>query len=256
MNKVYLVYFSATNTTKKVVRKIAEGTGIKDIQEVDVTLPSNRDGSNLYITDDALVIFGAPVYSGRVEKHAAEYFKQFKGKGQPAVCVAVYGNRDFDDAVVEMMDIATSCDFIPIASAGFIGEHSFATPEFDIANGRPDENDNKIAVDFGKEIIEKVKANDQSIPTPRGNRPYKERPEGSSNRFSAKTEACLGCLACQAVCPAGAIDDNADCDENKCISCFACIRICPNRSRIFEGPIKGAREKLSQIPRHEPELFI
>ncbi len=256
MQKAYLVYFSATSTTKKVVRKIAEGTGIKDIQEIDFTLPQNRDGSNLNIEEEALVIFGAPVYGGRVQINAEEYLKQFKGKGQPAVCVAVYGNRDFDDALVEMIDTVTEGGFSPIAAAGFIGEHSFATPDANIANGRPDADDNAIALAFGKKISEKLAVNDITAPEPRGNRPYTELSQAP--KFgSAKTEACTLCLDCVTVCPTGAIDDNADCNPDKCIKCFACIKVCPNGSRVFEAPfLAGARERLSQIPRREPELFV
>lgn len=256
MEKIYLVYFSATQTTKKVVEKIAEGTGIKDIEEIDITLPINRNGNNLVIEDDALVIFGAPVYGGRVQLTAAEYLKQFKGKGQPAVCVAVYGNRDFDDAVLELMDIVTEGGFAPIAAAGFVGEHSFSTTKYDIGQGRPDDSDNAIALAFGKKIAQKLAEGDTEAPTPRGNRPYKDRsPRG--NFCSSKTAECTLCLDCQAVCPVGAIDDNADCDPTKCIMCFACVKVCPNGSRVFEAPIlAGARERLSQIPRREPELFI
>jgi len=256
MEKVYLVYFSATHTTKKVVKKIAEGTGIKDIEEIDITLPQNRAQTNLTIKEDALVIFGAPVYGGRIQLDAAEYLKQFRGNGQPAVCVAVYGNRDFDDALVELMDIVTEDGFKPIAAAGFIGQHTFATLKYDIANGRPDESDQEIALAFGKKISHKLSAGNMDAPEPRGNRPYKERAP-RSKMCSEKTEDCINCLACKAVCPVGAIDDQANCDENKCIACFACIRVCPNESRVFNNPMLDmARERLSKIPRHEPELFV
>ena len=256
MNKAYLVYFSATSTTKKTVRAIAEGTGIKDICEIDFTLPQNRDGSNLAIDEDALVIFGAPVYGGRVQTTAAEYLKMFRGQGQPAVCVAVYGNRDFDDALVEMSDIVTEGGFKPIAAAGFIGQHTFATPEANIANGRPDADDLAIAKAFGKKVMDKLETGNMSKPEIRGNRPYKvNTPMRVAG--SAKTEDCLGCLSCKAVCPTGAIDDNADCDQEKCIMCFACIRVCPNESRVFEHEfLAGARARLSQLPRREAELFV
>lgn len=256
MEKAYLIYFSATHTTKKVVKKIAEGTGIKDITEIDFTLPENRNGNNLDIKEDALVIFGAPVYGGRIQKDAAEYLAKFNGTGQKTVCVAVYGNRDFDDALVEMIDLVTDGGFNPIAAAGFIGQHTFATEQFNIANGRPDADDNAIALAFGKKIMEKINSDDLELPAVRGNRPYKERSQGPKVG-SKKTEDCLGCLACKAVCPVGAIDDNADCDADKCIACVACIKVCPNESRVFEAEfLQGARERLSQIPRREPELFV
>ncbi len=164
MRKAYLVYFSPTSTTKKVLKKIAEGTGIPNIEEIDFTLPKNRDGSNLNIEDDALVIFGSPVYMGRVQTNAVSYLKQFVGKGQPAVCIAVYGNRNLGDALVEMIDVVTKDGFVPMAAAGFIGEHSFSNETVKIAAGRPDESDNVIATNFGKQITAKLNSEDLSLP--------------------------------------------------------------------------------------------
>lgn len=52
--------------------------------------------------------------------------------------------------------------------------------------------------------------------------------------FNNKKE-CMGCTACQATCPQGAIDMKADeegylypnIDIEKCICCYACIKVCP-----------------------------
>ena len=48
-----------------------------------------------------------PVYAGRVPALAVERLKGMKTSGVKCVIVAVYGNRAYEDALVEMQDVAT-----------------------------------------------------------------------------------------------------------------------------------------------------
>lgn len=48
-----------------------------------------------------------PVYAGRVPTLAVERLKDIKTSGVKCVIVAVYGNRAYKDALVEMQDVAT-----------------------------------------------------------------------------------------------------------------------------------------------------
>lgn len=48
-----------------------------------------------------------PVYAGRVPALAVERLKDIKTSGVKCVIVAVYGNRAYEDALVEMQDVAT-----------------------------------------------------------------------------------------------------------------------------------------------------
>jgi hypothetical protein len=56
----------------------------------------------------------------------------------PAVVVAVYGNREYEDALLELKIFAEAAGFRPIAAGVFLGEHSFSTQDMPIAAGRPD----------------------------------------------------------------------------------------------------------------------
>ena len=72
---------------------------------------------------DDIVVFVAPVYAGRVPALAAERFLTVNGHGQKAAAIAVYGNRDYDDALVEMCDIISARGFKLIAAGAFIAQH-------------------------------------------------------------------------------------------------------------------------------------
>lgn len=135
--KVTLVYFSSTKTTKKNLLAMAEGMGCP-FETVDFTLPASREQDVCFGEDD-FVIFGSPVYGGVMPLLVREYLeKHISGNNTPCAIVAVYGNRHFDDCLVEMEDLLTEKGFLVTAAAACLGEHSYTTQ---IATGRPDEAD-------------------------------------------------------------------------------------------------------------------
>lgn len=71
--------------------------------------------------------------------------------GNPAVIMAVYGNRDFDDAILEARDIFTEKGFKVVSAGAFIGEHSYTK---NVGTGRPDTEDQKRA-EFAVKTAEK-----------------------------------------------------------------------------------------------------
>jgi hypothetical protein len=71
--------------------------------------------------------------------------------------VVVYGNRDYEDALIELHDISITQGFVPVAAGAFIAEHSYSTTKRPIAHGRPDPDDLDRAQEFGKKVREKLK---------------------------------------------------------------------------------------------------
>jgi hypothetical protein len=70
--------------------------------------------------------------------------------------VVVYGNRAYEDALIELRDLAVADGLIPITGGAFVGEHSFDTVETPIATGRPDSRDLQLALSFGQQISTKL----------------------------------------------------------------------------------------------------
>ena len=106
--KVTTVYVSATYTTKRIVEHVANQLS-DEISTYDIT---NEDSlEEMTIPKEELLIVGIPVYAGRVPAMAVDRIRRFKGEGTPAVAIAVYGNRDYDDALLELSDICPATAF-------------------------------------------------------------------------------------------------------------------------------------------------
>ena len=157
IESVKLVYFSPTGTTKNVVQGIAGGIHPGTVEELDITRPGTRI-QPLRTSENELLIVGVPVYIGRIPALAGDWLHALKADNTPAVCVVVYGNRVYDDALLELNDILAQRGCKPIAGAAFIGEHSFTTAETPTAVGRPDPGDLEYAEVFGQKITEKLRS--------------------------------------------------------------------------------------------------
>jgi len=272
--KVYTIntmYFSATDTTQKVVsgiaRRISENFDRDtSISSIDFTFPKVRTEPVAFTKDD-VVIIGVPVYAGRVPNILLKYLNSVIGNGALAIAVVVYGNRNYDDALIELKDILELNGFKVIAGGAFIGEHSFSKI---LAQNRPDENDMAIVSDFANQIYRKLTTQDEVANIAvNGNRPYRKYyvPRNNSDqptdirKVTPKTSSnCTDCKICVNVCPMGSIDyDNPAKLNGICIKCGACIKRCPANAKYYddEDYLRHKHElEVEFISRREPELFI
>ncbi|MGC9347897.1 MAG: 4Fe-4S binding protein [Anaerolineae bacterium] len=196
---------------------------------------------------------------------AADRFRAVEGDGGPAVLVVVYGNRAFEDALLELYDLAIELGYIAVAGAAFIGEHSYSSPSTPIANGRPDAEDLSLARTFGARVREKLKsaADLAGLPAPQipGDRPYRSGWEPSTSAATTHPQLCTLCGCCAEVCPVAAItiDSVVRTDVWACIPCNACIRVCPTGARdVDDRHIQRIAQWLSTnfAERKSPETYL
>ncbi len=234
-NKLNLIYFSATNTTRQVLASVAGGMGIATVVHYDITFGLQED---LNFKDDEVVVFGMPVYAGRIPKIAASYIERVKGKETPAIVVCVYGNRDYEDALLELNDVVTANGFRVVSAAAFIGQHAIFPK---MGSCRPDESDHRMAASFGYESYQNLLRIPHATQIPeiklKGNFPYRDvKPIAL---FPSGSERCNLCGKCAANCPAQAIDRHNPLVTNQalCIACGRCVAICPQGARHFDGSL-------------------
>lgn len=255
------IFFSPTGTSKKIVQAIAEGAQVSQpVKHINLTPPTHP--TQVSIADNELAIIAVPVYAGRVASLAVERLREISGNNSPAIIVALYGNRDFDDALVELRDIMTAQAFNVIAACAFIGEHSYSSEAMPTAQGRPDANDLKVAKEFGTKIMQQLLSGQQpdSIDVP-GDTPYKDGITNLPFTPAVDTEECTQCEECIAICPTGAISLNGEIhiDVDSCIFCCACLKVCPVECiSLASTPMQEKAVWLNAncSERKEPQLFL
>lgn len=270
MERVIPMYFSPTGTTKKIVSSVANlvsiSAGVVVSDSIDFTLPAVRN-NRVAFADGDVVIVGVPVYAGRVPNVLLKYLNSIAGNGALAVAVVVYGNRNYDDALIELKDILEASNFKLVAGGAFIGEHSFSKI---LAQNRPDEKDMSIVSDFAAQIYSKIVGNNEWPDLiVKGNRPYRRyyMPKNKNDelvdirKVAPKTNGnCADCKLCAAVCPMGSIDyDDVASIKGVCIKCCACEKKCPNQAKYFDDNDYLRHKYELEVDfrrRSEPELFI
>jgi len=255
IKKIKNIFFSPNGTTAEVARTIADRF---DEPCATLDLIRNPLHREMELDADTLAIVAVPVYAGRIPEPAAAMLKHLKGSGTAVIAVVVYGNRAYEDALLELKDILMEQGFIVISAGAFVAEHSIFPKT---AAGRPDSSDLTFIQSFAensKNVL--ANAGDGSgirlrIP---GGRPY--RAGGRVTLVPKTSRGCTKCGICADLCPTGAImiSDTSVTDPKLCIACGACIHNCPEGARRFGGFLyrSAARAFLKKYSmRKEPEAF-
>ena len=249
VEKWIVAHFSPTGGTKKVADAIAAGFDTP-VEERDLT--KNEVSVALGEKDALMAVL--PVYAGRVPQISLERLSSLKANGQKAVAVVVYGNREYDDALLETKDALEANGFKVIAAAAFIAEHSIVRS---IAAGRPDTEDEALCRQFAADVM--AKADDAPTVSVPGNNPYKELKPSAFH--PSANENCVKCGTCAKQCPVGAIptDDPSQTNNDLCINCMRCVQVCPVRCRALPAPfVEGATNMLNEKAAgyKKPAVFV
>ena len=272
INRIAAVYYSATGNTKRVILTLGKQLSrLLDapLEEFDYTLPASRNKHYSFSSDD-LVLFATPVYAGRVPNKMLSFVETgFSGNGALALPVVTFGNRSFDQGLIELKAILEKNGFSPVAAAAVATSHVFSDS---ISPGRPDEADWEKLNRFICDTAEKVQALTTPVPvlslpgegeeliyyTPLGI-------DGKPTMFlktkpQTHAQLCDGCGICVAACPMAAIDEEDPLlVPGTCIKCQACVRICPTKAKYFDDAnflshVRMLEENYTE--RKEPQVFV
>lgn len=250
------IVFSPTGGTGKAAEIITKALGMP-AKKIDLT-NKETDFSSLRFKGDDIAILAVPSYGGRVPALAAERISNIHGNQTRCVLVCVYGNRAYEDTLMELNDVAEKSGFQVIAAIAAIAEHSII---HQYGAGRPDEKDIVELDGFAKKILDKIKKGLTEGSTLRipGNRPYKKA--GGAGLIPKASSSCTGCGLCAKQCLAQAIsrENLKAADRKKCISCMRCVVQCSQAARKVNGVMVSvaafALKKACSV-RKENQLFI
>ncbi|MDR3766225.1 MAG: 4Fe-4S binding protein [Butyricicoccus sp.] len=253
--RVTAVYFSPTQTSKAGAEAIAQAilpqADSIDLTRFDAPLPP------AFGTED-LVVFGAPVYAGRLYEGFAARLAKLRGQNTPCIITVTYGNRDYDDALLEMSDLVQAGGFVPFAAAALVAQHTYGQIQVGRPNAADLEQDHTFAAKAAARLASDAPLSPIAVP---GNRPYRDGGHRGSFRPLTDPEKCVNCGRCARECPQGAIDpqDVSRIDDNTCLACFRCIRICPTGAKNMDVPqYQAFAQDFSQklAKRRENEYFL
>ena len=230
IQNVAAAYFSPTFRTEKIVTKIGKALDEK-AEQIDLSKRKKQQVQYTCSGNDLLVI-GVPVYGGRIPAVVEERIQCLHGNQTPAILLVTYGNRAYEDALLELKEKISARGFVPVGAAAIVTEHSiFKT----IAKGRPDREDWREIAGFVKKVKKQLEecssihqAGDVKVP---GNSNY--RPYGTIPLKPKAGKKCSSCGLCARKCPVGAISrkNPKEMREDLCISCMRCVEICPKKGR-------------------------
>ena len=274
LEKIWAVYFSGTGTTQRTVERIAGGIASRlnlPAESVDFSRPAVRQ-ETLRFGEKDLVVFGTPVYAGRVPNVLLPFLRErIVGGGALAVPVVLFGNRNYDDALIELRNILAADGMHPIAAGAFVGEHSFS---WVLGANRPNAEDEALMDEFAARVAELAAGLDaapvKSVAV-RGQeplRPYYTPRDRAGNpinilKVKPKTDLsrCGGCGLCADLCPMGSIDPaDVSAVRGICIKCCACVKGCPTGAKFFDDAgylyHQHELEDLYAARRAESKIFI
>lgn len=242
INKVNVIYFSPTGNTKILCEALANKIS-NNVFVYDRTSFEDR-WTSIEFCDDELVIIGVPSYYGRMPNIKDEFLRGINGNTTPAVIVTTYGNRDFEDTLLEMKNECEERMFKCIAAGAFISKHTFSDK---LGANRPNDKDLEEVTTFANTIIgilnkvESVCGLNLKVPGNYPYRPFKELPMGPSSN-----KQCNQCMLCVKACPMKAIspENPEEIDGWRCILCGRCIKECPQQAKVLPMQLKAGIEVL------------
>ena len=251
---VYTMSFSPTGGTRRLLNILAGELAAP--VEMDFSLPGKNYGMYRFEPGDVCFV-GVPSFGGRVPRTAIENLTKVRANRAAAVVVVSYGNRAYEDTLLELRKAMESCGFRVVAAVAAVAEHSIMRQ---YGAGRPDDRDCRelkaMARKIKRKLLKPESWKDFFVP---GRFPYKEY--HTIPMVPEVNKSCTGCGLCAVRCPGAAISRSnpRKTRADRCVSCMRCVAICPNHGRsVNRMVLMAASLKLKKAcsGRKDNELFL
>ena len=253
--KIGIIYFSGTGNTAKFADVISQRLEQKNVEVklYDITAAKDRTPG---LPDEELdaYLFGFPVYALVIPGLTREWISTIKGNSKPCATFFTYGGPTMGIAHYHTKEMLESQGFNVIASAEFLGKHTFNLAKgFELLENRPNKEDFSVAEEFVEKFVEKLntgkiekiifdKPEDYDTTMNR----IKDQKKRKSNVLPTRNgKDCSMCGDCEEYCANKAFDHvTGEADPYLCILCLHCITICPDEVLIVNSDLTDLYNKV------------
>jgi diguanylate cyclase (GGDEF)-like protein len=225
--KVHHLTFSPNGRTLKTGSFIAKKLGEEILHNVTSKYMRNF---KTVINKNEVVIISYPTYAGRIPQTFVDYLQSnVKIQGASVILITTYGNREFEDSLLEGEDIIKSLGGKLLGAASVVSEHCYTDK---VGSHHPNQYDLLVLDEFATIILSRFNGGHINVEIP-GNRPYRTGVTYDKPFFMPELneDLCIECNKCVNACPTRAMRFN---DASRCIHCCACINVCPTQALSFK----------------------
>lgn len=191
---VNVLVFSPTGNSELVALTVASEFGEK-VNVVDLT--KTHLMVETFDPKDPMVIAG-PVFGGRLPSLMVERLKSFSFNGVKVITLVTYGNRAFEDALLELNNTVSELGGTPIASAAVVARHSMVPT---VAQNRPSDVDLTNLKAFARTAKKKLSQTEFDALKVPGDFPYRSWTKSPLTPIIDGN--CVKCGQCVRLCPVG-----------------------------------------------------
>ena len=272
--RVLIGCFSATGNTARIGEAIAARFRELGAEAVlrDVTRPDSRP-PGLPLGGFEAVLFGSPIHSMRAPRVFREWLATLEGEGRKCATFFTYGGFLVHPTHHHTREILTGRGFEFVASAEFLGAHTYNLGGWEAMVGRPDSSDLELAREYASALYDRFNGSDPDVvgELDQGPHTLEFLDDIESFRFKLVHKLptrdgaeCRMCLLCETECPTGAMDAaEGKADRERCIVCLRCLKYCPDNalgindlSRTFQGRLEKSGETVETFQRKKGRLYL
>ncbi len=173
--KILLASFSATGNTEKIADTIAARlTELgAQVEQLDITLPEARK-PGMDLSSFQAAVFGAPIHSMRAPRLVREWLATLDGAGMKCATFFTYGGFQVHPTHYDTRERLRQRGFSMVASAEFLGAHTFNLGGWQAMAGRPGDEDLKLATRYAEAVYGRFTGEDMAVVDELDQGPYSE----------------------------------------------------------------------------------